>query len=640
MTLPDPLFLDLQLALAGEYSLERELGRGGMGIVYLAREVQLDRLVAIKVLPPERVTNESTRLRFLREARTAAQLFHPNIVPIYRVGEVADIPYFVMAYVEGETLGERLRRQGPMRATAVSTILRDVGLALGYAHSRGVVHRDIKPDNILLERDGGRALVSDFGIASRVDDDLKDVFVAGTAAFMSPEQLSGQTVDGRADLYALGVVAHLALSGELPAERMSQSQHSLAQAPAAQTSLARNVRDVSPDLVRVVDTCLEFDVARRWANAELMINALEVDRVERPKLPSALREWARSRSWLTTMLPAYLISPELGNLSGSWFWQRTALLAAAPFVGIGLVRLIKTRSLLLEGHSLGDLRHALRARDTSDDKTGKSPMESRGRRVLRALTLAALGTSALSAIGVFVFGYNQWTGQLNTTLPSIFSMPRALVTTLFNVQLFSFYAGAWGSVLLATFGAGILPPKAERRLFGSWRERFWTSRAGAWIVGILKPRTQPQLATAFRPTEVAVAIAADDLFAALPTAYRENLSEVPAVLARLTTRATKLRDEVETMSNLLRQQGAQGEATLGESVRRSREQLAETVSALERIRLDLLRLHGGLADLQPITTTLNAAAMIGADINRLRAAQREVGFRTPLPIDRRTPTPA
>src|ERR687889_2292202 len=158
-------FLALQSALAGEYSLQRELGRGGMGIVYLARDVQLDRDVAIKVLPSHLARTAESRERFVREARTAAGLSHPHIVPIHRVGEAAGFVFFVMSYVEGETLGERLRTRGPLPPAEAARVLREVAWALAYAHGRGVVHRDVKPDNILLEEGTGRALVTDFGIA-------------------------------------------------------------------------------------------------------------------------------------------------------------------------------------------------------------------------------------------------------------------------------------------------------------------------------------------------------------------------------------------------------------------------------------------------------------------------------------------
>ncbi|HEU4586834.1 MAG TPA: serine/threonine-protein kinase, partial [Gemmatimonadaceae bacterium] len=161
----DSEFVAFQRALAGEYSLERELGRGGMGIVYLARDVQLDRQVAIKVLPASLASRTDLKERFMREARTAAGLSHPNIVPIHRVGEAGEFVFFVMAYIDGESLGQRLREHGPLTSTAAAKLLREVAWALAYAHGRGVVHRDVKPDNILIERETGRALVTDFGIA-------------------------------------------------------------------------------------------------------------------------------------------------------------------------------------------------------------------------------------------------------------------------------------------------------------------------------------------------------------------------------------------------------------------------------------------------------------------------------------------
>src|SRR5215212_1651234 len=258
MTQPTDEFLQLQAALAGEYSLERELGRGGMGVVYLARDVQLDRDVAIKVLPAHLARTAESRERFVREARTAAGLSHPHIVPIHRVGEATapaahDAPggardadggfvFFVMSYVEGETLGERLRREGPLPPADAARVLREVAWALAYAHGRGIVHRDVKPDNILVEAGTGRALVTDFGIAhggahASVETDPGKIM--GTAHFISPEQAANESIDGRSDIYALGVVGYLAVSGRLPFE-----------APNLPALLVRQATEAPPSVVR------------------------------------------------------------------------------------------------------------------------------------------------------------------------------------------------------------------------------------------------------------------------------------------------------------------------------------------------------------------------------------------------------
>src|SRR5215208_4417349 len=155
----------LSSRLGGRYVIERELGRGGMGAVYLARDVKLDRPVALKVLPPEFATQVALRERFLRETRTAASFSHPNIVPVYAVEETDDVLAYAMAYVEGESLADRVKRAGPLSVRETVRLLQDVGYALAYAHGRGIVHRDIKPDNVMIERATGRALVMDFGIA-------------------------------------------------------------------------------------------------------------------------------------------------------------------------------------------------------------------------------------------------------------------------------------------------------------------------------------------------------------------------------------------------------------------------------------------------------------------------------------------
>jgi serine/threonine-protein kinase len=190
-------------AVGDQYLIEGEIGRGGMAVVYRATDLRLHRTVAIKVLPPDVAFNSDVKTRFIREAQTAAQLNHPNIVPIYAVDEKdgASLVYFVMAFVEGESLGARLTREGAWSIERTVRVLRDVADALAYAHARGVVHRDIKPDNILIDRPSGRPMVTDFGIARATAGETRLTVTGvavGTPAYMSPEQAMGEReVDGR-----------------------------------------------------------------------------------------------------------------------------------------------------------------------------------------------------------------------------------------------------------------------------------------------------------------------------------------------------------------------------------------------------------------------------------------------------------
>lgn len=266
----------LRLALRGQYAIQRELGRGGMGIVLLARDERLDRAVALKVLPPHLAEHGETRERFLREARMAAQLSHPNIVPVYRADELGGYAFFAMGFVEGESLGERIRDRGALPSADVVRVLREVAWALAYAHARGIVHRDVKPDNILLERASGRAIVTDFGIA-RADFNpalTQDGYVLGTVHYMSPEQAGGDALDGRSDLYALGCIGFFALSGRLPFEGASPQAILVAHATREPPTLRSVAPDVPAALASVIDRCLRKHPGDRFATGEELADAL------------------------------------------------------------------------------------------------------------------------------------------------------------------------------------------------------------------------------------------------------------------------------------------------------------------------------------------------------------------------------
>ncbi len=207
-------------AIGGQYRIDDEIGRGGMSVVYRAHDPRLNRDVAMKVLPPELAHDSAVRSRFTREAQTSAQLSHPNIVPIYDVGERDGVAYFVMGLVTGGHLAERLARHPLRPIDEVRRILAEVADALAYAHLRGVIHRDIKPDNILLESEHGRALVTDFGIARAMEEGARLTqtgIAVGTPTYMSPEQAVGERdIDGRSDVYSLGVVGYQMLTGRVP----------------------------------------------------------------------------------------------------------------------------------------------------------------------------------------------------------------------------------------------------------------------------------------------------------------------------------------------------------------------------------------------------------------------------------------
>src|SRR5574341_103137 len=204
-------------ALKDEYEIVKELGRGGMAIVYRAKEKQLDREVAVKVLPFSLAFDAEFVERFQREARTAARLEHPNIIPIYRVGRSGRCIYFVMKFLRGTSLSDVIAEKGALPVHELKKMLKETAGALGYAHKNGIVHRDIKPDNIMFD-ESGHAVVTDFGIAKAgTGTRLTGTGMAiGTPHYMSPEQARAQKLDGRSDLYSLGVVAYQCLTGSVP----------------------------------------------------------------------------------------------------------------------------------------------------------------------------------------------------------------------------------------------------------------------------------------------------------------------------------------------------------------------------------------------------------------------------------------
>jgi serine/threonine-protein kinase len=274
----DNLLDRVVVAIGTQYLVDGEIGRGGSAVVYRGTDLKLGRQVAIKVLPPELAYNESVRTRFIREAQTAAGLSHPNIVPIYSVDERDGIVYFVMGLVVGQSVASHLAREHTWPADRTERVLREVADALAYAHSRGVVHRDVKPDNILIERDTGRALVSDFGIARASEGETRLTLTGvavGTPAYMSPEQALGEReLDGRSDVYSLGIVGYHMLVGEQPFKASSAAAMLVKHVSEIPPRVNSKRPEVPSYLAHALDRAMSKRPEDRWANASEFRDAL------------------------------------------------------------------------------------------------------------------------------------------------------------------------------------------------------------------------------------------------------------------------------------------------------------------------------------------------------------------------------
>ena len=631
---PDRLFIELQAVLAGRYSLERELGRGGMGVVYLAREVRLDRPVAIKLLPPHHAGDAHLRERFLREARTAAKLSHPHIIPIFAVDEVGAFVFFVMAYVAGETLTERVRRRGPLPPSEAGRVLREVAWALAYAHSHGLVHRDVKPDNIMLEEASGRALVADFGIAGLVRGaaGLDGGEVIGTPEFMSPEQALGECVDARSDLYALGVVGYFALSGTLPFEAGKATEVLAKQITEPAPKLASVAAGVPRRLVHAIDRCLEKDPLSRPQKGEELAEQLGLALEQRRELPVGLRVFVKRNARLGGVGGLiYVFSiPFMMGFIGSLFgrtggeaalWTFAAAVTVVPF-GILVAR---ARRFLASGFGPEELAVAFRAeleqgREERLFEYGRGP--SLYERALRLMGIAGLTTALVSGFVLFSTTY------------------AALQRGWWVAQVFG-----W-SVSAGMLGGFLALVRLQRRIdldtrIWSW---LWQGPIGRLLFSVARllvpAKSLPPPAT-HRPTELALAMAAEQLFEQLPRETRHQLRELPDLVRRLEQDAQRMRQRLEELNDALGGKADEGRSPNAEATalatRHDRivadlqgerdlvhTRLADAVKALETIRLNLLRMHAGSGSVQSLTTDLGLAREVASEINLLLEGRREI----------------
>ena len=607
----DPLFLEFQLAVAGRYSIDRELGRGGMGVVYLARDVQLDRPVAIKLLPPERALDEALRERFVREARLAAKLSHPNIIPIFAVDQTDGFVFYVMAYVEGETLGERVRARGPMAASEATRVLREVAWALGHAHAQGVVHRDVKPDNIMLERGSGRALVTDFGIAAALGADA-GADVAGTPEYMSPEQVLGGELDARSDLYGLGATAYFLCAGRPPFSGTRAVDVLAKQVASPAPALSTVGAAVPRKLAHLIEKCLAKEPTHRPASAQLLAEQLTLAVEQRREVPAALRAFVKRdgrASPGTALLYGYMSLAMLGPLT--FLVGVPAGLAGLAVLGAGLpfgyASFVAWR-LMRRGFTLPDVGPAFQTEieQLREEYAAAGGVERP--RLERNLGLTALASGAVTiALG---FGVNAFVAT-----DTIFSSVALLTACVFA-------GSALGRLLLRNRRPQVAPESSSR---------FWLGpigRAAFKVAAKFGGRPQAGSSSTHRATELAIGMAAGELFASLPKTTQRALGDVPAIVGNLQKDATSLRTKLDRLHEALAEAGEAASGDGYTEVRSIRDELADrhrqVIATLETTRLNLLRLHAGAATVEGLTTHFDLADEVSHEVRRLLEARGEL----------------
>ena len=625
---PD-LFLSLQEALAGRYSIDREIGRGGMGVVFLAHEVHLDRLVAIKVLPPERAADPALRERFLREVRLAARLSHPNIIPIHAVEETERFVFYVMAFIDGETLTDRVRSRGPFPGSEGARVLREVAWALAYAHGQGIVHRDVKPDNILIERSSGRVLVADFGIAAALGNASADG-VTGTPEVMSPEQVLGKELDARTDIYALGATAYFAFSGRYPFEGDSTTEllakHVTTPAPALE-GLPRKI-------TALVDHCLRKEPAERPSDANHVAGKLTIVLEQRREIPVALRSFIKRAARMNssgTLAGVIALLP--ASVGASAAFGSVAGFAALIGVGFGApltYMTVMARRLVRQGFAHADLQPAFRAEIEQTEEELSFDGGARGHsiyeRAVRAASIASGSIAGLALVGTVLFSPDTMRMLASPGLRaiSVWMLPIFIASTL--IALLSGFM--WGSLA-----------QQKRDVDSRFWARLWDGpmgRTAFTLAARVAGKGVRTIAMTHRATELSIGLAAEQLFDTLPKETRKALQGVPELVARLQRDVQVLRAQQNELQELAASSPSDEAARAHASVRAK---LTDAVGALETIRLDLLRLHAGSTTVQSVTTHMGIAEDVSREINRMIAASSDVERLLAFPTEAE-PTPA
>jgi tRNA A-37 threonylcarbamoyl transferase component Bud32 len=631
-------FVLLQRALAGRFSLDREIGRGGMGVVYLAHDVALNRAVAVKVLPSAMHQHVEYRERFLREVRMAAGLTHPNIVPIHLVDEHEEVICFVMSFIDGETLRARVERNGPLPSSEAMRVMQDVAWALAHAHEHGIVHRDVKPDNILMDRATGRALVTDFGIATTIERGgvlSTDGVFLGTPLFTSPEQAAGHAIDHRSDLYSLGATMFLALTGR-----------PVFDASTAAIALDRHISEppprigtFRPDLPRAladaVDMCLTKDPADRFQSAEELAKALTAVTLSEPDVAEPIRRVTRETTQLTADLMGWGLFASfaaagwlLAKLTSGGFlmdlltpmallflWTGVAIFSVRSAEAIG-----EFREAIRKGFTVTQIRDALVLESSSGRRKGTPrPWQPISLLIFAAITTAACWVYFWGPFGILGLPGGRW-----------LKVPQETV---------------------AIFGPYLLGRLAFRQaMHGRPRFLSWLRSVNALVGRIVmraatwKVKVAADIPVPRGSTESILLGSAHDVLAQLPAVFRDHLTGVPDLMRRLHHHADVLRarrSEIEKIlaeagssrlgdatspdrvANVLRVRMESSRAALDASYRSISSQLTDVIAALESVRLGLLRLRAGVATPSDLTADLELARQVGDAVDAMLSGWRE-----------------
>jgi tRNA A-37 threonylcarbamoyl transferase component Bud32 len=534
----------LQQAVAGRYEIGREIGHGGMAVVYLAKDLKLDRDVVIKVLRSELAHYEVARERFLREARVAARLSHPNVIRIFTVEEHGDLAFFVMEYVDGGTVKDAIRREGPLSPYRAAEILREVAWALEYAHGHGVVHRDVKPDNILLDRSTGRSLIGDFGIAlvDQRHELTAEGMAVGTADYVSPEQAAGQDTDARSDIYSLGATAFFMLTGRPPFLASDDGKVLMMHRSEPPPSVASIRPEIPAPLTRVVDRCLQKEPPGRYSNSQSVADHLGEflagRQVVQPEIHSVVTATEQTLSRWAILAPISGIM--VYALEGLQEFGVADLLLLLWVVWILIIELLlqplalvsALRRIITAGTTYEEFRENVLA-DVAGriSETSRAPGPRPKHRLVLGLWAVSVATVSLVLVTTEAVAEGAQVGL------------RSLGVALVMVTI-----GLLGTFLISVWGVPTAYPLLRRTIWGGSFGRFLFKAAGWRLKGVRRSEVVG------RPLfEQVLAARCTSILAELPPVDRRRLRDVSKTIARLRNEAAGLRQHLRVLNRALRQ---------------------------------------------------------------------------------------